>query len=511
MEAFRIQNIKSFKDSGEIKIKPITILVGKNSCGKSSLLRFPAVLAQTAKFDEKKPISFFGDYVDYGNFEDVVYGKTGKELSFSISYNLDISCNTRIVSDYGGIRVAIRSKGETNFHKVTITVKLCRNDKSIKVNGVFTEIDEKPLSKLFWDEKTGIFVLKLLAFYDGKNLKEITEEIFFEKDEVEFEKFFPIYNGDSIKAIVRTKNLGISENRQTEIFKYCYLSSRGIKDKIELNKEELDIAQIYMYFNYSFDIMRNIYELFNAESRNRISYIGPFRQNPGRIYRNSEANKIHVGTRGENVGDILVGAYQKSEISPLFKEISTWLNKYFGYRLTIQELGNNYFQLMLQQDNGLLSNIIDVGFGISQVLPIISEICLTSKLKKKSKTDYGINSIVLIEQPELHLHPAAQASLAELFATCVTLNPNARLIIETHSEHLISKLQVLIADEANSLTNEMVQILYVDKKDGETTIDKMVIKENGKFEKIWPEGFFDQGYNLAVELMLKASQKERNN
>ena len=85
MNSLRLKNIKSFSDSGEIEIKPITVFVGKNSSGKSSLIRFPAVLAQTSLADSDSPIKFYGKMVDYGNFDDVLHkgcdGKLGFELS----------------------------------------------------------------------------------------------------------------------------------------------------------------------------------------------------------------------------------------------------------------------------------------------------------------------------------------------------------------------------------------------------------------------------------------------
>ena len=146
-----------------------------------------------------------------------------------------------------------------------------------------------------------------------------------------------------------------------------------------------------------------------------------------------------------------------------------------------------------------------MGYGISQVLPIICELALISRAGKR-KNYSAVNDILLVEQPELHLHPAAQANLAELFAMCVTSNENARIVIETHSEHLISKLQVMIADKDCKLTNDMVQILYVDQnEEKDAFIEEMVIKENGKFAKEWPTGFFDQGYNLAYELLKKSA------
>ena len=90
MKSFRIKNIKSFKDSGNIEFKPLTIFVGKNSCGKSSLLRFPTVLAQTALSNTDSPLMLYGRMLDYGNYEDVVFGKMADSISFEIEYDVDI-------------------------------------------------------------------------------------------------------------------------------------------------------------------------------------------------------------------------------------------------------------------------------------------------------------------------------------------------------------------------------------------------------------------------------------
>jgi predicted ATPase len=121
------------------------------------------------------------------------------------------------------------------------------------------------------------------------------------------------------------------------------------------------------------------------------------------------------------------------------------------------------------------------------------------------KNNHLLSEISIIEQPELHLHPAAQAELAELFVSCVSENKNRNLLIETHSEHFIRKLQVLIADSNYKISNEDVAVYYIDKdQDGIATINRLKIMPNGKFEKKWPTGFFDKAYELSMEL-LKAS------
>lgn len=118
------------------------------------------------------------------------------------------------------------------------------------------------------------------------------------------------------------------------------------------------------------------------------------------------------------------------------------------------------------------------------------------------KNNHLLSEMSIIEQPELHLHPAAQAELADLFTACINGNKNRKLLIETHSEHFIRKLQVLIADKNSNITADDIAIYYVDKNDnGEAFIDKLNILPNGQFENEWPTGFFDKAFELTMELI----------
>ena len=513
MESLHLFNVKSFEDSGEIKLKPITILVGKNSCGKSSLLRFPAVLKQTAMYSGfNPPVSFFGDTIDYGNYEDIVYRKdTTQKIRFSLSYAFDISGNTRLFADDRTMVIGHRDK-MTDVRKVTLTVTLGRNEKQVEVHRVELCVDNSPISCLIRNDNEGGYSLLLDGYYERKSLVTTSAKLNFTNDEVMFDKFFPIYEGSEevIQSIARTVGLVIKDEHELEeIDRLCLRRERYNPKKQMLPKKEYnEIITIYNAFVYSHSIMTLFHRLFISEFSNRVSYIGPFRIVPERIYRDSESSKKDVGVRGENVSDILIYNSHLRGRS-IVSKVSELLKKYFGYSLSVKELENQYYQIILTDTHSVKSNITDVGFGISQVLPIIMQICLSAEKAKNVKTPM-INDIILIEQPELHLHPAAQACLAELFEMCVSYNPQAKLIIETHSEHLISKLQVLIADPDCSLDNNMVQLLYVDKNDdGSSYINNIGIKENGKFEKEWPEDFFDQGYKLSLQLMRKAAARKK--
>ena len=94
MKSIGLKNVKAFEDTGCIEITPITVFVGRNSCGKSSFIRFPVVLSQTFRSGAESPISLHGqqdDYTDYGNFEDVIHDDSEKSFSVSLEYPIDIS------------------------------------------------------------------------------------------------------------------------------------------------------------------------------------------------------------------------------------------------------------------------------------------------------------------------------------------------------------------------------------------------------------------------------------
>lgn len=129
--------------------------------------------------------------------------------------------------------------------------------------------------------------------------------------------------------------------------------------------------------------------------------------------------------------------------------------------------------------------ITEVGFGFSQIIPIIAMILLSEE-----------NDVLLIENPEVHLHPKLQANLADLFVFAIKYN--RKLIIETHSEHIINRTRLLVKqDENQSKLTDKINLYFFEKifKDNETYIrnEEIKIDETGKLSN-WPKDFFDQYY-----------------
>jgi len=138
-------------------------------------------------------------------------------------------------------------------------------------------------------------------------------------------------------------------------------------------------------------------------------------------------------------------------------------------------------------------NLADIGFGASQLLPIIVE----GFMRKKG-------SLLLIEQPEIHLHPRLQAMLADLFIDIV--NDGKQVIVETHSEHILLRLQRRVAE--NKLSYKDIAIYYFEPSEEGTKIMHVEMNEDGTL-KTWPEGFFEEDLEESY-LLLKALAGRKN-
>jgi len=141
---------------------------------------------------------------------------------------------------------------------------------------------------------------------------------------------------------------------------------------------------------------------------------------------------------------------------------------------------------MINVHTGVSSPLKDVGVGVSQVLPIVIA-CLSGK-----------NKTFAIEQPELHLHPAAQTELGDLFIESIQENNHNSFIIETHSEHLILRLLRRIRETAEGelpdgckpLKPEDLAVLYVRPGEEGADVIELPVNKNGEFDRPWPNGFF---------------------
>ena len=481
MKSFRIHNVKSFEDSGCVEIKPITIFVGKNSCGKSSLLRFPAVLGQTFLARTDSPLAFFGKFVDYGSFDSVEHKgkdveKDLNEISFEVEYCV---CTDDFLQNY-----MYRFIDEDTCHKMKeymgeffdarFEVTIDKPQKQIKAKTLKVYYNDRLLASFERKmDDDDVFVYTIYLNFTSNGIEEICNSI--DLEIIELYYFVPAFDGDVALSIFEEK---IEKEN---------LNDFEIEENLEIFNNQLNVAS---------EVVRIVYESILSDAQ-CMSYIGPFREDPKRIYRDTENEIRDVGSKGENLSTILLRESEKD--NGLLEAVSKWIKKNYGYTLEISSTISGYFNILLVDENGVKSNIMDVGYGISQVLPIVTQLIRSSFIENRPFLEKH-DEIVLIEQPELHLHPAAQANLAELIVYSIKAKENQRVLIETHSEHLIRKLQVLVARK-KYLTPEMIAIYSVERNDnGQAVVTKMELNDMGRFLTKWPSGFFDKSHELASEL-----------
>ena len=217
-----------------------------------------------------------------------------------------------------------------------------------------------------------------------------------------------------------------------------------------------------------------------------MSYLGPILDDPRRFYLSWGGRRSTVGKRGEYTVDII------SYDDGVRNTVNEWFAK-FGIPYKIIDVRNvadteftGILSAMVLEDTrtGTIVTPVDVGFGISQILPVIVEGVA------------GACTILCVDQPEVHLHPKLQAEIADLMVEC----HDKQWIVETHSELLVRRILTRIAEGKIKSTD--VSVLYVDppKMPDEgrgSTIEVLDIEESGKFSSStpWPEGFFEDGYH----------------
>ena len=250
-----------------------------------------------------------------------------------------------------------------------------------------------------------------------------------------------------------------------------------------------------------------------------IWYLGPLREEPRAIYPlKNDVAMNEVGYRGENTAAVYdMNKYKEVEcIDPsafnnlgaidmqvrniaLKDAIGKWL-VYLGVAsdISTNDRGKIGHELKITNElSDMPQDLTHVGVGVSQVLPIL----VMSLLAKKG-------DVIILEQPELHLHPKVQTRLADFFVSMNALGKQC--IVETHSEYLINRLRLLVALSDNTYVADKTMIYFVekDKELGYSKYREIKINRYGNIPE-WPDGFFDEGEDLSTKIMKAAAAKRR--
>jgi len=259
-------------------------------------------------------------------------------------------------------------------------------------------------------------------------------------------------------------------------------------------------------------------QLHNARSQlsgmfSRFDSLGPFRDQPQRTYLYTGETARHVGKTGSNCITLLVNDASRrgSQKTGFIEEVSRWLSVTgIAQGLEIKNLTKRHFEVCVKGNDGSVHNICDVGFGCSQVLPVIvSGLNLfgrpgSQETKRQRQAKKGAVPTLVVQEPEIHLHPNAQAALGTFFAGISAAD--GQLFIETHSDNLILRLARHVAQgelEQNNLT-----VFYVRDELGAKVVATLRPSKDGLFEPNWPGGFFPQRQQESFALAKARVQRQ---
>ncbi len=501
MNFIQIKNLRSLKDTHEIEMKKINVLVGGNSSGKSAFLRIFPLLKQSFSKRINGPILWCGDdddYVDFGSFKEALnYNAYKNDGTIRFIFDFFADFRFRVISNEaviqrkmsGNVKVefAISNNKETTYDYVSELILEYKNyhlDVSIsdenkiamlKLND--NSIDIIRQADDFYDKlyDAGMFGI---ALYDISQTarKEIKEFLNLEDDEKLNQRVGVLYNVLEDDE----KDTGMSDDN--EIYKKVAYEEKYNPQKVLKLKEWVYLYYLPDFFNSISDYIKGYFQ--------NVYYIAPVRATAERYYKLRNLAVDEVDCRGKNLPVFLKSLSRSS-----FCSFQEWTLDNLGFKVLIS-VSEGHVSLKIQKEGQAKAvNLSDTGFGYSQILPIVTQLWFirTEIGEKKEPRAKNINcnipKTIVIEQPELHLHPALQAKLIDIIAK-VAKEGNIHFIIETHSETMVNRIGTLI--NRKKIENDDVGIVIFNKEfgDDETQISKSSFDDEGYLEN-WPIGFFE--------------------
>jgi predicted ATPase len=502
-----LKHYKAFEDAS-VEIKPITILLGANSVGKSSIIQLFLMLQQTGKAglkSYKSALKLYGGYVNLGDATNLFRKKdTSKPVSISFNINdsnLRTFLNTSFLDSF--IRVfqllpmifplkglaELREKpfkNRTEFSNYlekiinVISKSTLKGDYRKEIGMFVRHRNEFPIPQLTKDNK-GEFIeaYDFLNDFPKKiktdNFQVTYELILTESNNLKISNFtvkqedlliIEMICGDSFK--INSDLIKTNENIDAEIKNLFLVENTIFNSFAQLNNDNLSSVSLKA------SIIIQIINIFQNEIRKQfsedsINYVSPLRAHPKRYYMLDKA-KVNL-TLDTLDGDAITEVLKDNK--NVTKNVNQWLNK-FGIEVDVRGFKEVIHHLVVKQNN---VDITDVGFGISQILPVIIQGFLSNN-----------GSTTIIEQPEIHLHPKMQADLADLFIDIVNNNKGKKLIIETHSEYLLKRLRRRISEGTISANQVSICLFNPQTKESGANINNLEIAEKGFFD--WPIDFY---------------------
>jgi predicted ATPase len=597
-----IRNFKSIRQA-DLELRPLTVLVGENSAGKSSVLQLLFLVSQVARGRTRPDVvSLNGAELNLGNFADVLHSSSaGDQIRLAIRSPLVGSSMRRrlrsrpgirdrgraitpapqfewrlaldnhpgqlgvaqvsgveIVDGEHGVRLVVEPNeqqseledlfeysrslglvrslpaGRTRFFAEKSAATRFRGDVEadetlgggeaseslpavVLENGFPVELysyvnESQALSDRWVEQAIRRTVFSEPSWMRQRSLKEIRRERRTMDERridptVLAEQLFPDF-----RRWVEGLDLGDRELAAMEpLDELTFQGLAGIEDDVALTLTDLleatraDRGAVAPRSSVTLEVANAFRTLFYES----VHYLGPLREDPSPSYRPGQGGGVAtLGVKGEfTVAALDMYGTQRirtplpgggEAVMNLKEAVNRWSDAFgLAREISTHDKGRVGLELeLLDFQTGESRDLTNVGVGVSQLLPVIV-MCLLAQP----------GELVLLEQPELHLHPAPQQILGDFLLGII--DTGRQVIVETHSEYLVNRLRLRMAEDQYGSVNEAVQLLYANRRDGETRFDALRANRFGSLED-WPEGFFDQAPRESEAILRAAARKRRS-
>lgn len=444
-----VHNFKSWLDVKAMKLAPITGLFGTNSSGKTSILQLLLMLKQTVESPDRAQALIFGDEkstpVNLGSFREIIHGHDPNgRLSWEIHWRLP--------------------------EKLEITDPASPDD------------------RLFGSDTMG-FAAEVTG--TGDRLQVVTMKYWFGDNSFMMSRKGS--NGDKYELISDAQNFKFQRIQGRPWDLPAPVKCYGFPD------------QVKAYFQnggFLSDLQLAFEEMFG-----RVYYLGPLREYPKRQYTWAGAEPADMGQRGERVVDALLAAENRKAMISRGKGVKRRsLNEHVAWWL--RELGvvhsfdvervakdSSIFRVKVKKSAQSAEALItDIGFGVSQILPALVLCYYVPE-----------GSTIILEQPEIHLHPSVQAGLADVFIDAIKRR-RVQIIFESHSEHLLRRLQRRIAEGA--LENRDTALYFCEMCESRSILTPLQLDMFGTILN-WPKDFFGDEFAEIAETHKAALRRKQ--
>ncbi|TCC40291.1 DUF3696 domain-containing protein [Kribbella speibonae] len=466
IDSLAFASIKGFDARQEIGLKNLNLIYGANSSGKSSIFQALLLLQQSAQRAygaDRGVLEFRGSSVDLGGYRTFVHRHETKR-PFTIEFGL--SDQVRRPDNHGTMFF-------TGEIRVALTFGILGDDPEPDVVAVRIS-DAKNAVSFNHAGEPGI--LRLADSSSAQSMIQIWANSWAERDKNPYD--LPSRYRRSIGDWLMRQEFSLHGWFPVLPLALIRGPKKRESSKGDSFRDDLIENLIYRWYQWQTDFA---YELF--EVLGRMIYVGPLREFPRRVV--TEASNVEgVGVRGER---LVLHLARRQDLIERVNDAFLALD--INYELTVEQLkaygtedalGDVAIAVLKDKVTGVSVSPADVGFGLSQILPVVVQLVGNT------------NKIILVEQPEIHLHPKVQSRLADLLIASSVENNNT-ILVETHSEHLLLRAQRRLRERSvKGFTPAKLGIHYVSAARGKRLVQTLRISDNGSLVDPWPEGFFDE-------------------